>query len=346
MRYNALFLAALSLECALAQPAHHRHHHKQRRDLANVDWNSVNYGNVDVSGVDFTKVNYGNGAPANSNAVKQDQKQQQDNTPPVKAPAPKVVNVIPVPVADTSKQVDTSQKADTSQKTDTSQKADTSDQSSGSGIVPGATGGASGGKFGGRTAGHQGDNKDLYIGNMGVPFGSNMMLVNTQNAQQNNKYTITFKNNGQNDIKVIVWQNPGRDGSPLGGKGEDPVISIPLGHGQSQAVAFDEDTHGAFSLDCARGGDGSTTCARGEYNFGDQCPSQWDNVNGSQGWSGFDRSTIMGGNGDNLDLSCLNCGSGGSQMSAKGKNEFTSDKQTSSGGAILPGPAHILAVFS
>ncbi|KAI4246881.1 MAG: hypothetical protein LQ352_006283 [Teloschistes flavicans] len=344
MRYNALFLAALGLECALAQPAHHRHHHKQRRDLSDVDWNKVNYGNVDVSGVDFTKVNYGNGAPANpqaaapaqaANPVKQEQPQPQGDKAlgkPIKAAAaPKVVNVIPLP-ADTSKSGGSSDQS--------------SSGSSGSGIVPGATGGASGGKFGGRTAGHQGSNKDLYIGNVGSPFGSNMMLVDTQTAQQANKYTVTFKNNGNNDIKVIVWQNPGRDGSPLGGKGEDPVISIPLGGGQSQAVAFDEDTHGAFSLDCARGGDGSTTCARGEYNFGDQCKHEWDNANGSQGWSGFDRSTIMGGAGDNLGLSCLNCGSGGSQMSAKGKNEFTSDLQPSGGGAIVPGPAHILAEFS
>ncbi|KAL8676237.1 MAG: hypothetical protein Q9224_007305, partial [Gallowayella concinna] len=191
----------------------------------------------------------------------------------------------------------------------------------------------------------QGGNKDLYMGNVGVPFGSNMMLVDTKTAQKNYKYTITFKNSGSQEKKIIVWQNPGRDGSPLGGKGEDPIITIPLAPGVSQAVAFDEDTHGAFSLDCERGFEGSTTCARGEYNFGDLCPSQWDNVKGSQGWSGYDRSVIMGGT-DAMSMSCLSCGSGNEQMSGKGKNEFVTDAQTHGGGAIYPGPAHLLAEFS
>lgn len=346
MRYNTIFLAALSLECALAQPAHHRHHHKQRRDLKDVDWTKVHYD------VDWTKVKYGGASPTTTVAGSApttsttatsdpttnpvDQSQDQSQGKPIsdqnmKAKAPKIVNVVPVP-ADTSN-------------TDSS-GSQFSGGSSGSGIVQGATGGAQG-SFGGRTAGRQSGDKDLYIGNVGVPFGSNMMLVDTQTAQQQYKYTITFKNTGSSDIKVIVWQNPGRDGSPLGGKGEDPIISIPLSGGESQAVAFDEDTHGAFSLDCARDNyDTSTTCARGEYNFGDQCPKEWDNQNGSQGWSGFDRSTIAGGKNDNLSMSCLNCGSGGPQTSAKGKNEFVTGAQQSAGGAIYPGPAHILAEMS
>ncbi|KAL8714795.1 MAG: hypothetical protein Q9220_001308 [cf. Caloplaca sp. 1 TL-2023] len=326
MHYHTLVLAALSLECILAQPAH-RHIHKHRRnvDVSGVDFTKVDYSKgspVDVSGVDFTKLDYGAKAAA-----------------PAPAPAPKVVNVIPLPVDNTKSET----KADTI-KSATS-NGQSSKGSSGSGIVAGATGGASGGHFGGRTAGKQGDNKDVYVGNMGVPFGSNMLLVNTETAQTDNKYTVTFRNGGSSDIKVIVWQNPGRDGTPLGGKGEDPVITIPLGAQQSQAVAFDEDTHGAFSLDCARGGDGSTTCVRGEYNFGDLCPKQWDNPNGSQGWSGFDRSSIMGGANDNLSLECLNCGSNNG-MSMKGKNEFTSDTQTHGGGSVAPGQAHILATFS
>lgn len=43
---SALVIAALGLECAIAQPAHHKHHHHQHRrdyDLSGVDWSKVDY---------------------------------------------------------------------------------------------------------------------------------------------------------------------------------------------------------------------------------------------------------------------------------------------------------------
>ena len=336
MRYNTLLLAAIGLECALAQPAHHRHQHKQRRDLANVNWQKVDY---DLSSIDWSKVNYKDGKSPDKPHGKQ-------AAAPVANASPKVVDVVPVPVDHSNDQPAGDKPSGNEASVDKPSSDKPSGGSSGSGIVKGAHGGAQG-SFGGRTEGRQGGNKDLYIGNVGSPFGSNMMLVDTATAQENYKYTITFKNTGSKDIRIIVWQNPGRDGSPLGGKGEDPIITIPLGGGQSQAVAFDEDTHGAFSLDCARDNpDHSTVCARGEYNFGDKCPPQWDNPNGAQGWSGFDRSTIMGGSNDHLGMSCLNCGSGGPQLSAKGKNEWYDEGQSSAGGAIKPGPAHLLTEMS
>ncbi|KAL8872000.1 MAG: hypothetical protein Q9174_002295 [Haloplaca sp. 1 TL-2023] len=331
----------MALECALAQPAHHRHQHKQRRDLANVNWQKVDY---DLSSVDWSKVDYTGGAGGKPG----DKSHGKQAAAPVANASPKVVDVVPVPVDHGNDQPASSQPSGKEAPADKPSSDKPSEGSSGSGIVKGAHGGAQG-AFGGRTEGRQGGNKDLYIGNVGSPFGSNMMLVDTATAQDKYEYTITFKNTGSKDIKVIVWQNPGRDGSPLGGKGEDPIITIPLGGGQSQAVAFDEDTHGAFSLDCARDNpDGSTVCARGEYNFGDQCPPQWDNKNGAQGWSGFDRSTIMGGSNDHLSMSCLNCGTGGPQLSAKGKNEWLTDDQQNqgAGGAIKPGPAHLVAEMS
>jgi len=54
LSYSALILAALSLECALAQPAHRRHAHKSRRGLADVNWDDKkNYNGVDFNTVDY-----------------------------------------------------------------------------------------------------------------------------------------------------------------------------------------------------------------------------------------------------------------------------------------------------
>ncbi|KAI4105844.1 MAG: hypothetical protein L6R37_002489 [Teloschistes peruensis] len=338
MRYNALFLAALSLECALAQPAHHRHHHKQRRDLADVDWNSVNYGNVDVSGVDFTKVNYGNGAPANSNPGKPDQNQQQGDKAPAKAAAPKVVNVIPLPVADTSKKPETSQNADTSKKVDTSNQSSNVSSSNG-GIVSGARGGAQG-TFGGQSTPVVTGDRITYIGNVGIPYGANMMFIPTSEVDKH-KYTTEFKNVGQQRMAINVWNKAGRDGQANSGGCTEANLKFSLIPGESQAVAFDENTQAAFSRDCDKGAGGYPACVWGELDFGDQRPTDGTGQ-GNEGHSGFDRSSIPGGHGEVLTVSCLNCG-GGAQTSSREKNNFHSETQLSAGGQANPGPAHFLA---
>ncbi|KAL8742542.1 MAG: hypothetical protein Q9190_004995 [Brigantiaea leucoxantha] len=343
MLYRSLFLAALSLECAIAQPAHHRHQHKHRRDLDDVNWNTVS---LDLSSVDWKTVDYGQGSPQPATATTA---APAPSPPPAADNAPKqaatTLTVVPLPAGSPSPSSPDTGSSDTGF-SGTKEKSQQSSGGQQSGDSTGATGGAIG-KFGGQTAGQQGGNKDLYIGNVGTPYGYNMMNIPTDQAKTQ-KYSITFKNVGQKEIKVIVWQNPGRDGSPLGGKGEDPILTIPIPAGESRATAYDEDTHGAFSLDCPRGSDGSTTCVRGEYNFGDKCPKQWDNANGAQGWSAFDRSCIMGGCNDYLKMTCLNCPDDGTarRISDKGSFSFSSDQQTDASVPVPPGPVHILAEMS
>ncbi|KAI4217310.1 MAG: hypothetical protein LQ351_000619 [Letrouitia transgressa] len=337
MLYKSLFVAALGLEGALAQPAH-RHHHKHRRGLKDVDWKKVHYdfSNTDWSKVDFTGKT---GHPIENTSGSEDSpgagapSYSPPPPPPVedkKKEEPKIIPVIPLPAS--------------SPDTESSSESTGEDHTGGghSGLQ-GFFGGAQG-HFGGRTTGHQGENKDVYIGNVGVPFGHNIMGISLDDVDKQ-KYTITFKNIGQKEIKVIVWQNPGRNGTPLGGKGEDPVLTIQIPAGESRATAYDEDTHGAFSLDCPRGFDGSTTCVRGEYNFGDQCPKQWDNPNGAQGWSAFDRSCIEGGCDDVLKMTCLNCPDDGKarRVSDKGINDFTSADQFDRAVPVPAGEVHILA---
>ncbi|KAI4196267.1 MAG: hypothetical protein LQ348_002346 [Seirophora lacunosa] len=336
MRYHFALLAALGLECALAQPAHHRHHHKQRRDLADVNWDAVSY---DMSGVDFTTVNYEApsstavaAAPAETTTAASSPAQQQDT--PEKA-APKVVNVVPLPANEATKPKDNSQ--DTPKDNSSKSKSETS---AGSSMVSNAQGGAQG-SFGGRTTPVVTGHRITYIGNVGNPYGSNMMFVP---SADNQKYTITFKNVGENPFPIRLWNKAGRDGRANSGGCTEPNMKFTLAPGASQVVAFDENTQGAFSRDCEKTAAGYPECVWGEFDFGDLRPDDATGK-GNNRHSGFNRSSIQGGAHEELTMKCLNCG-GGEQTSARGKNEFTDDTQLQGGGQNNPGPAHFLAEMS
>ncbi|KAI4279293.1 MAG: hypothetical protein L6R35_006057, partial [Caloplaca aegaea] len=303
MRYSSILLAALGLECALAQPAHHRHHHKQRRDLADVNWDTVS---LDLSPVDFKTVSYppafttATAAPVATSTGPSSNFQQDDS--PKQAAASNVVNDIPLPANEVT---------------------------SGPGIVSNAQGGAHG-SFGGRTTPDVTGNRLDYKGNVGNPYGTNMMFVPSIGDQ---KYTITFNNVGENPFPVIVWNKFGRNGDPHSGATTEPNLKFTLGAGESQVVAFDENTQGAFSRDCERGPHNHPSCVWGEFDFGDLRPDD-PTGQGNEQHSGFDRSSIQGGAHEHLTMKCLKCDR--EQTSARGENEFTTDKQLFGGGQKNP----------
>ena len=323
MRYNTIYLVALGLESALAQPAHHRHHHKQRRnpDLADVNWNTVKYD------VDWKTVNYGGGnTPTSAPSA----------TVPTSSPAsnpvqPSTTTISVVPVAAAPKKAEKPAQSNSQPETQSS--------SGGSGIVSGAQGGAQG-SFGGQSTPVVTGDRITYIGNVGVPYGTNMMYISSDQVDSH-KYTTVFKNTGQNKIPVNVWNKAGKDGQANSGGCTEPNLKFTLQPGESQAVAFDENTQAAFSRDCEKGPGGYPACVWGELDFGDQRPDDSTGA-GNKGHSGFDRSSIPGGAGEVLTMSCLNCG-GGDQTSSREKNSFTSAAQLSGGGQANPGPAHFLA---
>ncbi len=317
MRCNTILMAAFGLECALAQPAHHRHHHKQRRD---VDWSKVEY---DFSGVDFNTVKYG-GPTTTTAAV------AQASTTVNSVEEPKVVNVIPAPV---EKEVKQEVKADTKS---SKPKTKSQDTTSAAGIVHDAKGGAQG-SFGGRTTPVVTGDRITYIGNVGNPYGSNMMFVASADGH---KYTNTFRNVGQNPIPINVWNKAGRDGRANSGGCTEPNLKFTLGAGESQVVAFDENTQAAFSRDCEKGEGGYPACVWGELDYGDLRPSDATGQ-GNAGHSGYDRSSIAGGHGEMLTMSCVDC-AGGEQTSSREENRFTDASQLSGGGQVNPGPAHFL----
>ncbi|KAL8774853.1 MAG: hypothetical protein Q9209_000792 [Squamulea sp. 1 TL-2023] len=341
MRYLTIVLAALSLEYAIAQPAHHRHNHKARRNWQDVDFvNDVKY---DFSNVDFTKVDYSAGKKANSppapvapaeNTVPVEQNQGEQHAEAAAPNGPKVIDVIPIPAEP---------KKEESNHGENESHSSESQQSGSSGIVSGATGGAKG-SFGGRTQGKAGATVDGYHGNVGVPYGSNMMFISTSDIDKY-KYTNTFKNTGSNPLPLQIWNKGGRNGDPQSGMASEPNMKFTLQPGESQTVAFDENTLAAFSRQCDRNKDSNIPeCVWGELTFGGEMPAVGDNK-ASGKWSGFNRSSIPAGGDEILTMSCTSCANQDT-TSAKGKNEWKTPVDTPGRNGVPPGPAHLLSEMS
>lgn len=323
LSYTALVMAALSLECAFAQPAHHRHAHKHRRDLANNDWiktkdwnDKSNYGGVDFSTIDYN-------AGAKKAAASQ-------------APTPNT-QTVPPPAVTTSAQTPAAPSASNDQpphqqaqspkpSSDTSHQA-ASDQAN---KQDKGSSGATPSRFGSVSAPKDNGNKDEYIGNVGIPYGSNMIKLANPEDAENYKYSNTFHNPTSDSITVIVWNKSGKDGQPQSGMSLAPNLKFELGPQESVAVAFDENSQVSFAQDCERDPNKGNipNCTWGEVDFGDL-------RNG--GWSGYDRSSIPNGAG-NTGLLTISCQ--GAETSSKEANSFTSAAQTNAGGSLAPGPAH------
>ena len=297
---NLALLATVGLDYALAQP--HRHHHHKHRGLDQVDWNDAkNY-----EGVDWNTVNYG-GQPATTTPAPQ----------PTTTSASSEVSVTSAPDAPKPKADEPKPKADAPKPQDASPKPkDTS--SSGSGDK----------KFGGRTDPVDNGNKDEYKGNVGIPYGSNMIQLASVDDIKNFKYSNTFENGGSDKISVVVWNKVGSDGQCQSGMALPAHLKFDLDAGQSIAVAFDENSQIGFAKDGQRNQYGMLTTAWGEADYGDLR---------NQGWSGYDRSTIVqGGNEGLLTISCE-----GAKTSSQQGNSFLSASQTNAGGALPPGEAHL-----
>ncbi|KAL8852906.1 MAG: hypothetical protein Q9221_002282 [Calogaya cf. arnoldii] len=347
MRSQLILLVALSLECAIAQPAHHRHHHKVRRTWQDVDYKHKT--DYDMTDVDFVKA-YAEGQAKAAAAAS-----LAGNSVTV----PKVIDVIPVPAGSDKKESDkkeSDKKESHEENTDKKESkhdkgapkspdGQSSDKSSGtSDNTSGVIGGAKG-SFGGRTPGVAGATEDQYSGNVGVPYGSNMMAISTDDIQKY-KYTNTFKNTGSNPIPIQIWNKCGRDGASQSGMGESAAnMKFTLQPGQSQAVAFDENTIAAFSRDCERDPKKGNLpqCVWGELNFGSEMPAVGDKKAAGK-WSGFNRSSIPAGANEILTITCTSCGEKAREetKSGKGKNSWETAADPWHNNGVPPGDAHLL----
>lgn len=126
-----------------------------------------------------------------------------------------------------------------------------------------------------------------YHGNVGIPWGSNIISVSPTQAHRY-KYVAQFRGSNTEPWTVVLWNKVGPDGKMDGWYGHSALRFV-LAPGETRYVAFDEDSVGAWGA--APGTDGlptddwgGYTSTWGEFSFGDV-------ENG--GWSGWDVSAIQ-----------------------------------------------------
>ncbi|PIG89810.1 allergen [Aspergillus arachidicola] len=158
--------------------------------------------------------------------------------------------------------------------------------SGGSWTATPASGSYSTAGFGASTANSGSGN--TYQGNVGNPWGSNIIEVSESDASSY-KYVAAISGQNTEPWTVVFWNKYGSDGKMDGWYGNS-AVTFTLNPGETKYVAFDDDTNGGFGAapgSLPTDSDGGYACTWGEFDFGS---------NGNSGWSGFDVSAIMAQN--------------------------------------------------
>lgn len=128
-----------------------------------------------------------------------------------------------------------------------------------------------------------------YAGNVGNPYGSNIIEVSSSDASQY-KYVAQFTGSNTDDWTVAIFNKYGSDGKMDGWYGQ-ACNTFTLAAGETKYIAFDDDSQGGWAAASgstiptdSSGGYASTW---GEFDFGSTTNS---------GWSGFDVSAIAAQN--------------------------------------------------
>ncbi|RHZ49924.1 allergen Asp F4 [Aspergillus thermomutatus] len=141
--------------------------------------------------------------------------------------------------------------------------------------------------FGGRT--DASGSGIFYKGNVGNPWGSNIIEVSAENAAKY-KHVAQFVGSNTDPWTVVFWNKIGPDGGLNGWYGNS-ALTITLQAGETKYVAFDENSQGGWGA--AKGTElpkdqyGGYSCTWGEFDFD-------SSING--GWSGWDVSAIQAEN--------------------------------------------------
>ena len=365
--YQALVLVALSLKCTLAQPAHrHQHQHKHRRDLADVlnAKRDVDYNNPGLyKDVDWSKVCADGGcAPGSANAQSSAAAVAPVSTPvstaastqsstPAASPQEKATvgsGTSSSSAAATSPTAPSSSGSGSSTGScnDLSSVWTSGDNSRSSMVYMGDGSSCPGGctaadgepytSFGGSTPASNIGQTDAYEGNVGSPYGHNILPLSDCNTDGHD-YTITFTANS--DIVVALWNKVGDDYKTPGrvqtGASRNAFFKFPLSSGQSAVFAFAPNSQVAFSQACDRSGTtGQFDCTWGEADFADANTP-------NDGASGYDRSSIPNSAGN---TGLLTVCAAGFDCSSKDTHSFVSTSQLNTGGNTnIPAgqPAHL-----
>lgn len=127
-----------------------------------------------------------------------------------------------------------------------------------------------------------------YKGNVGNPWGSNMIQVSESDASKY-KNVIQFKGQNEDTWNVVLWNKIGPNGQMTGWFGNS-ALTFELSPGDTKYVAFADDSQGGFgaaqgSIPTDQSGGWASTW--GEFDF---------KSDGNGGWSGFDVSAIAAQN--------------------------------------------------
>lgn len=150
--------------------------------------------------------------------------------------------------------------------------------------VPSGSGSTSG--FGSSTSSSGSGNS--YQGNVGNPYGSNIIEVSASDASSY-EYVVQFQGSNTNDWTVVIWNKYGSDGKMDGYYGK-ATTTFTLSAGDTKYYAFDTDSQGGWAA--AEGStiptsNGAYASTWGEFDFGSST---------NNGWSGFDVSAIQAQN--------------------------------------------------
>jgi hypothetical protein len=132
----------------------------------------------------------------------------------------------------------------------------------------------------------QGDN---FHGNIGSPYGSNVMKVASKAGYD---FTATFKNTQHKLITINVWNKGGSNNDNLSGASRAPTdttLTFTLKAGQEQTVAFMEDSQIGWAESCAT-------------NYWGAFDTTWGEANFVKAGSGFDVSAIPNSKGNTYDM--------------------------------------------
>lgn len=138
--------------------------------------------------------------------------------------------------------------------------------------------------FGGKTT--PGGHGIFYKGNVGIPWGSNIIEVSADEAKQY-KHVAEFKGAIKEPWTLVFWNKIGPTGLLDGWYGHS-ALTIKISPGETKYVAFDDDSQGGWGAapgdDLPRDMFGGYACTWGEFDFS-------STVN--RGWSGWDVSAIQ-----------------------------------------------------
>ncbi|KAI9808550.1 MAG: hypothetical protein M1825_003699 [Sarcosagium campestre] len=313
LQLSTLVLCTLSLEGVLAMPSVHHHHHHAR----SIDKRDVAEG---IKKVDFQDKGLYNGL---------DWDKVLDKTPPA---------------AETPAEAGASDEPDAPSPAGASPDAPPASDTSGAKPLAGSPHRAPRPKgpkksdgefcadgFGERTQSVANGNVDQYKGNVGIPYGSNIVLVKDD---KNYKYTADFTNKRGEPITIAVWNKAGPDGRPNSGAYLAPALRVPLADGETKTVAFDKNSQVAWAEEGVKTAWGAHGNTWGEADFANESNNEW---------SGYDVSSIqsVSGNTYHMTITCDD----GATSSNKG-NGYTSDTQPGGiGGNLAPGPVHLRVTF-